>query len=70
MFRKALAATNASKFVVLLLVNWLDDLGEAFNLYDLSDAQEKVLNGGATGVLLVYFLATYKLSHKRKGTVA
>ena len=65
MFQKALEATNASKFVVLLLVNWLADLGEAFSLYDLTDAQEKVLNGGATGLLLVYFLATYKRSHKR-----
>lgn len=65
MLRRAMEATNASKFVILLAVNWLDDFGEAFGLFALTDAQEKAINGGLSGALFAYFLATYTRSRKR-----
>ena len=66
MIERALTATNAAKAVVAILLNAAIEFVEAFGIYDLAERQENALSGVLNAALLVYVLATYKLSRKRE----
>lgn len=65
MIDRAITATNASKAIVALILNALIQFSGAFHIYTFSGGQKEALAGLVNAALLVYVLATYKLSHKR-----
>ena len=65
MIQRAIEASNASKAMVAILLNAGIEFTEAFGLYNLSERQETALAGAVNAVIMMYVLATYKLSHKR-----
>lgn len=68
MIKRALEATNASKAVTGLIVNGVFGFVEAFELHTFTERQVTATQGLVNVLFLLYVLATFRRSRKRRPT--